>query len=372
MDHSTEHLVSLLLEMGIDRDQAINAVIATGNSSVDLALDYICNNASEQTPEQCRLCEDTYEVSELVKEYPPSFSNRNKTHLLSLHHNMEPYEGKLTYTRWKKMNLPETYTKNATLLEVREDIYQYERHESQDEVEWYVNFADQVLFVAYSGPLFAQDEIQVAEHPILASLVTLYRSKYKNDTNRRPYTTNGTDPTPVLIQGAQRRIHVELTNSGLYGNAFARGTTEQVTKATTLIRPPTVTNLIAIEAPQGYGTYAAYTIEFILVTAYTGFMGAKVQGGISKKCVIHTGNWGTGAYGGNKILMAMLQIIAARLAGIDQLVYHTFMPVFTAAYKEALHTLDNKLAPEGKTVNIRDLINKIESLGYRWGFSDGN
>src|SRR3989338_7522756 len=118
MDQSTEHLVLLLIEMGIDRDQAVNAVIATGNKSVDLALDYICNNASEQKPEQCRLCEDTYDATELVKTYPPSFSNKNKTHLLSLHHNIEPYEGNVTYTRWKKMNLPETYTKNDTQLEV--------------------------------------------------------------------------------------------------------------------------------------------------------------------------------------------------------------------------------------------------------------
>lgn len=34
----------------------------------------------------------------------------------------------------------------------------------------YVNFADPNMFVAYAGPLFAQDEIQVMEHPTLASV----------------------------------------------------------------------------------------------------------------------------------------------------------------------------------------------------------
>ncbi len=39
-----------------------------------------------------------------------------------------------------------------------------------DALEWHVNFADPVLFVAYGSSLFAQDEMQVAEHPALGSL----------------------------------------------------------------------------------------------------------------------------------------------------------------------------------------------------------
>jgi len=37
-------------------------------------------------------------------------------------------------------------------------------------VPWYVNFADPRLFTAYGSGLFAQDEIQAAEHPILGHL----------------------------------------------------------------------------------------------------------------------------------------------------------------------------------------------------------
>ena len=37
-------------------------------------------------------------------------------------------------------------------------------------VEWHVNFADPLLFGAYGTAFFAQDEIQVAEHPALAAL----------------------------------------------------------------------------------------------------------------------------------------------------------------------------------------------------------
>ena len=38
---------------------------------------------------------------------------------------------------------------------------------------------------------------------------------------------------------------------------------------------------------------------------------------------------GTGAFGGDKTLMALLQMAAARLANIDKLVYHTFSRTFT-------------------------------------------
>jgi hypothetical protein len=37
-------------------------------------------------------------------------------------------------------------------------------------MEWYLNFAHYNLFCAYGGSLFAQDEMQVAEHPPLCSL----------------------------------------------------------------------------------------------------------------------------------------------------------------------------------------------------------
>ena len=37
-------------------------------------------------------------------------------------------------------------------------------------MEWYVNFADADLFVAYHIGLFAQDEIQTAEHPACGAI----------------------------------------------------------------------------------------------------------------------------------------------------------------------------------------------------------
>lgn len=58
-----------------------------------------------------------------------------------------------------------------TNIEVRKGVYDYAPTTGvAGAVEWHVNFADPRLFTAYGSGLFAQDEMQVAEHPALAAL----------------------------------------------------------------------------------------------------------------------------------------------------------------------------------------------------------
>ncbi len=58
-----------------------------------------------------------------------------------------------------------------TSLEVREGVYDYASATGvAGAVEWHVNFADPRLFTAYGTGFFAQDEMQVAEHPGLGAL----------------------------------------------------------------------------------------------------------------------------------------------------------------------------------------------------------
>jgi hypothetical protein len=87
---------------------------------------------------------------------------------------------------------------------------------------------------------------------------------------------------------------------------------------------------------------------------------------------INTGNWGTGAYGGNKTIMALLQLVAARAAHIDRLVYHTFSSEFSEAYGEALDLLENRLITSGKRIKMPLLLKLIQDIGFKWGVSDGN
>lgn len=89
--------------------------------------------------------------------------------------------------------------------------------------------------------------------------------------------------------------------------------------------------------------------------------------------IIHTGFWGCGAYGGNRILMALLQLLAARLAQVNRLVFHTGVDAKSAQdFATAQHILNENLAPVGSNVEVSTLLVKIQALGFQWGISDGN
>jgi len=243
-----------------------------------------------------------------------------------------------------------------------------------------------VLFIAYQGPLFAQDEMQVAEMPSLGCLKEYLASKEKDDITMAPLTRDNNKATPILISGIERRVHVmtdvnpqEGRPFGLYGNNFARAQSEEVIqKATKKIEPPTIVNMIAMAAlAGGYGAYSMRDIVDSYTTAYTSFLAAKVESNTDKKgdpiskekkVVIHTGNWGTGAFGGNRALMAIIQMLAAWQAGIHKLVYHTFNKEGTQGYNEGKQIL-NELGNIRKT---EELLVALKNKKFQWGQSDGN
>lgn len=244
-------------------------------------------------------------------------------------------------------------------------------------VEWHVNFADPNLFVAYGTALFAQDELQVAEHPVLGSLKETLLSE-----GLPTVTVEGSEPTPVLITDVERRCRV-LTDPdpvsgrprGLYGNEFRRADTAAVRSATEPIDPPTRTNLIAMAAPlPGHGTYARYEIEYSLVAAYTGYRAAVLEskrGDSTAETVVHTGFWGCGAFGGNRVLMVGLQAIAAECAGVDRIIVHTGAGG-AGAIADARAMLEAVSGTAQARVTVRGLITRILEMGFEWGRSDGN
>src|SRR5262249_26029594 len=150
-------------------------------------------------------------------------------------------------------------------------------------VEWYLNFADEDLFCGYRGPLFAQDEIQVGEHPALGSLREALKAS--GVPALEPFTRDKGRPTPVLVRGVERRCAVDtdpdLTAGrpyGLYGNSFARARPADITRATTVLEPPTISNILAMEAPPGgQGAYTIEQIQGIVITAHTGFTAARIE-----------------------------------------------------------------------------------------------
>jgi Poly (ADP-ribose) glycohydrolase (PARG) len=216
--------------------------------------------------------------------------------------------------------------------------------------------------------------MQVAEHPALGSLREALLS-----ANIKLLTVESGVPTPVLIRGVERRCAIDTNPdaekdrpSGLYGNNFAKASTEAIRLATKSLQPPTITNIIAMEAPpegDSYSSYELAVIEYI----FTGFSAAKIESQLEKQepiVVIHTGFWGCGAYGGNRVLMTLLQLMAARLAQVDKLIFHTNDASGSEALATAQRILSQDLAIGDVTVPV--ILDRIYALAFKWGVSDGN
>ena len=247
-----------------------------------------------------------------------------------------------------------------------------------DAVEWHVNFADPLLFTAYGSGLFAQDELMVAEHPALASLVEALHAGA-----HRAVTEEAGVPTPVLVTGVERRCSIALDANkaagrpkGLYGPAFVQAKPAGVRAATKRLDPPTISNIIAIAAPRGSGRYTREVIERIVATAYTGFAAAVAEsatmsGSAAVPVVIHTGYWGCGAFGGNRVLMSWLQVLAAQMAGVTRLVFHTVTAEGAAPLHEALNTM-RAVYTERVAIPSSETLLRVIGRGYEWGTPDGS
>lgn len=305
----------------------------------------------------------TFESAQLVRDFPAKLEHPNKKEIYDLACGLEATQsGSVTFTRWAEMALPAEIP-HAPKLEIRPDIFTYPEP-ATGAMEWHLNFADPNLFFGYGGGLFAQDEIQVAEHPALASLREALLSKrceFSPESRGRP--------SPILITGVERRCSIALAD--LYGMRFQRADRATVLAAVHVLRPPTRSNILAMVAPRGgAGTYSRADIEQVLQTAYTGFRAARIESG-ALKTTIHTGFWGCGAYGGNREMMAMLQIFAARLAHVDRVVFHAFDDRGVAHVSRAAEDLE-KIAADGSDRKVPDVVSAIEMLKLTWGTSDGN
>jgi hypothetical protein len=323
----------------------------------------------------------TYQAADLMRQHPPVLRNENKQLLFAIACPAgTAHSGQLEYSRWAEMPLPLPRIDHPISPErlgvVRDGHYDYRPIlDPGVGVEWHVNFADPNLFYAYGSVLFAQDELQVAEHPILGSL------REGLVAEGRPTTTIASGrPTPVLVMGAERRISVQTAPragggrpSWLYGMAFARATADGIREAMTRIDPPTVSNIIAMAAPYGgRGRYQREQIDLAIATAYTGFRAAVLESrrtaGPDAPVAIHSGFWGCGAFGGNRVMMAMVQLLAADMAGVDRLVLHVGDPSGRTHVERAL-----ALAPDlASATSAAELIAGVEAMGFAWGVSDGN
>lgn len=113
--------------------------------------------------------------------------------------------------------------------------------------------------------------------------------------------------------------------------------------------------------------YTLHQIAALLATAYAGFRACVLQSN-GKDVIIHTGHWGCGAHGGNKGLVAAIQILAAGMAGVSSLHYWYG---FTHSDETALeHGMDVASLLSG-TPTLR-AVELLDSAGYSWGIANEN
>jgi len=316
----------------------------------------------------------------LFKEYPPVWHDDNKLIVFEIAKSSGyPFNGKISYKRWRPFVLPKRIDDHRLKFSAHAEVFKYAEQKDPKIVDWHLNFADPDLFVAYRSELLAQDEIQVAEHPILGSIREMLISK-------KCYAETLDDdgnPTPITITGAQRRCVINTQPNpkigcpdGIYGNAFEIATEEQVRASTITISPPTISNILAVSAPYGGSGY--YTVEDmlkVLITAYTGFSCARKESERlvpeNPKTIIHTGFWGCGAFGGNRELMTILQCFAADLAKVD-LEFWAVNDSGVKVAKESYVCYQSIIEPRAINKFTKVFLNRLVARNYQWGESDGN
>jgi hypothetical protein len=340
----------------------------------------LVENAEQELQMREPLYRVTFDAATLLREHPPRMNHPHKQMLLECAYPAgSAPAGQIDVTRWREsVDEPIVFDESLEVQTIP-NFYDYRTDSDLDSaVEWHVNFADPCLFVAYGSRLFAQDEMQAAEHPLLGSVREALLAR-----GLSAMTSDESGATPILVTGVERRIEVATNPNpsagrpgGLYGNRFADAPSEVVRRATRHIDPPTRSNIVAMAAPTGTDDYTESDIQYIFATAFTAFSAARTESqrflGPTSQTIIHSGFWGCGAFGGNRKLMIALQTLAARAASVSGLVFHTGDAAGIEDAQRGIEVADSLASRCGQRCSLDTLVGRCVILGYRWGVSDGN
>lgn len=319
------------------------------------------------TTDPSKLGEYTWEIRDLARNYPPIWQHKNKQIVAAIVGDDAQTAGTITVSRWKGEDLPQTVVDSTTVVP-NKGFFSYSPPDANDDsTHWHMNFADPLVFGHGEGPLLAQDELQIVEHPILCSLGKAMESGTHGVENLKRLTREDGQATPVLVQGAPRRCRLLTDRYAIYGDHFAQATEEILDKAVERIDPPQLSNILALSAlPPNYAMYTMKQIAEMLGTAYAGFRAIVLQSG--GDVTLHTGHWGCGAYGGNKGLIAAIQILAAGMAGVSKMHYwYGFTHQDLTALQHGIQVAS--LLSETPTLRVVEL---LDSAGYSWGIANEN
>jgi hypothetical protein len=173
-----------------------------------------------------------------------------------------------------------------------------------------VSFAAKHLGGGYKNTGWVQEEIITAEFYEMAVGITEYEKLRIN--------TMEVDECFIwlnLVRGSEAL-------PGKYGGRHLRSETAKSFDVRKYIEPvgknSNLINFLSIDAPNRSnktGPYSLAELKHLFVKALAGFETCV----IFKRLVIHTGNWGAGAFGNDPELIFWVQVLAAKLAGITEI-----------------------------------------------------
>ncbi|KAL4472897.1 hypothetical protein ABPG72_020631 [Tetrahymena utriculariae] len=260
---------------------------------------------------------------------------------------------------------------------------------------WYVNFSDKNLFGYYHTALFAQDEVQCCQFPILPYIKQYIQSNSKQEEGYYPVTRVGMNSYPILILNCQCVCNINLQKTtqaypnGIYGNNFSSLKSEDVNLFFTFPNKQDAKvniNLICMSALSVYDQngltrrYTADEIVYTFETVYRAFYSA-VQESKSNdqnvKVVINTGNWGSGAFGNNLAFTVLVQLVAAHLAKVNCLNYYPFDENGKQCYSQGYQLFQNFILEQKQSnvvLSLQFQLNFIQyclNQNFVWGTSNG-
>lgn len=326
--------------------------------------------------------------------WAPKFYNPNKKHVFDLYRTFianlrEDEVVDVHQVKWESSvktsaldSLKIAKHDHGTHVVVKPDVFNYVNFDGSGWNEnFWLNFGDQNLFFAYAGSLLAQDEVQTLEFPELAGAL-----EYMNGTAScaiEPYTLLYGQPRPILFSGVHRMGALTLGPSaicpqGLYGNNFEYATPHEVEQSLKVFPWPSDQkyNILSMSA-LGYlsGTYTKDQIQVYIYTATLAFSMCRWHcnenaGQEGKRVIIHTGNWGCGAFGNNLELMSMVQYAAALLAGVSDIVFHTFDSHSEKVTNHAIQRFRALIEEHGE-MTMDQVVDVLVSQNLTWGESNG-
>lgn len=307
------------------------------------------------------MAKSTVKIQNLLKNFSPKFENPTKqvyNEKALYYHRYQ--NGLIKISRWKYASerMSPLKFENVTIaIESSSENYNYENGNflpaNENTCSFWVNFSNPKLFSDCEGDYFSQGDTMALAHPLLLSCVSYLKSL--DDKCFIPATKESEEPTPFVFLDVP--FWVRVTGESLTDNFEV------------LIREEK-SNIISMCPPLGSGRYTKEQIEYLLETVLCAFGGgAKSEYALKKtNLILHTGNWGCGAYGNNEELIYLVQIFGAMATGFSKIIFHNPNEEALKKAKEDFETLP--FFNYGGVLSYQKLVEHILDKRFAWTRED--